>query len=525
MVRNLYKTVFKFITKNKLLAITLVFILLFGFWLRYENIKGANLVFDFDQTEDLFYTAKIAVDHNLPIIGRAIYGDPRIHHGVFYYYYNLLPFIVSSGSPFASAYWNSFFNVAALLIIFILSKSLFGKILPGILASVIAATSFEFIKFSNWLTIDTVAIFMVPLFYLGLWRYFQGKKWGLALCVTSLGLSIQTDLTFLYLIPIFLIYWTVFKPQLPSLKLFLISISAFIATTSTMILTEIKLNFAGVKTLLKFHSTFAETNLPYIDRLHLFWQDFGINFSNNLLPQRKDLGIFLATAILLTVLYFLFRPKVTKQERFAIYFSLLYLFSPAITLLLGYHQKPWFLIGSPPAIALISGYTISKLKYSILILAIMIVIVSSNINIILTRPLKAYELFDSIYDSSSYLDYQIKVIDYTYQAAAGKPFAINAVTYPLYYNGMWAYLYNWYGKGHFGFVPGWLGGDQLHPYDLLPKASGKEKYFYILISETSRIPEIYRNIGRAWGRENNQLIEEKVIGGFTILKYEKSQAL
>ncbi|MDP3758142.1 MAG: hypothetical protein Q8Q86_00325, partial [Candidatus Daviesbacteria bacterium] len=404
-------------------------------------------------------------------------------------------------------------------------KHMFKSILPGILTAVIVAVSFEFIKFSNWLTIDTVTIFTVPLFYLGLWLFFKKRGWGLILSAVSLGLSIQADLTFLYLIPIFVIYLLIFKPQVLNLKLSILSLVAFIATVSTLILTEIKLNFAGVKTLLNFSSNFGETKLSYGERLQLFLQDFGINFSNNLFPTRPDLGIFIAAIIILIPLYFLFRPKLAKQEKFAIIFLLLYLFSPAITLLLGYHQKPWFLIGLPPAIALISGYAISKLKFSLLILGAILAIVLSNATMVLNRPSKAYQLFDSIYDSTSYMDYQLQVVDYTYKSAAGQSFAINAVTYPLYYNGMWAYLYNWYGKQNFGYVPGWLGGDQLHPYDLLPKATGKEKYFYMLISETSRIPEIYKNIGRNWAKEKGELIEEKTINGFTVQKYAKPQAI
>lgn len=507
---------------KKILILFLLLFFFFGLWLRFENIKGNNIVFDYDQNEDMFYTYKIAVDHQLAIIGRAIYGDPRIHHGVFYYYYNLIPFIFSKGNFFASVYWNIFFNTTTLLTIFFLSKSIFKKNLPAILAAAIVAASSEFIKFSSWLTIDTVAISLVPLFYLGLWEYYQKKKWGLILSAAALGFSIQTDLSLIYLIPIFIIYWVIFKPKIPTLRLLLISIFIFSATISTLIMTEIKLNFIGVKTMLNFSSTFNETQLPYADRLRLFLQDFGTNFANNLFPDQPSLGSYIAGVVILITLYFLFRKNVEKTEKYGIYFLLLYLVSPAITLLLGYHQKPWFLIGIPPAVALIAGYVIAKFKYFFLILPVILIIIFSNINFVQSRPQKAYRQFGSIYDSTSYLAYQLAAIEYTYKSSAGKPFAINAVTYPLYYNGMWAYLYNWYGKSHFGFTPAWLGGDQLHPYDLLQKPTGKEKYFYLLISETGRIPEIYKNKGKIWGQNHGIFIEEKKIDspdGFTIQKY------
>ncbi|MBI3103946.1 hypothetical protein HYZ05_03315 [Candidatus Daviesbacteria bacterium] len=503
-----------------IILLTLSLIFTFGVFLRYKNIAGYNIVFDYDQIEDQLYTYTIALDRNLAIIGRAVYGDPHLHHGVFYYYYNLIPFLLSSGNFLISVYWNIFFNASSALILFIFAKLIFKKSLPALLAAIIAASSFEFIKFSNWLTIDTVAIILVPLFFLGLWNYYEHKKWGLILSAVTGGLSIQTDLSFLYLILILIIYWFVFRPKIPDLKLLLLSALSFLVVISTLILTEIKLNFAGVKTLLNFSNISEATSLSYTERLHLFFEDFLTNFTNNLFPQKPELGIFLAGAVILTLAYFLFSNKTPRQEKKGIYFLLIYLFAPATTLLIGYHDKPWFLIGLPPAIALISGYAISKLNNLYLIIPIIFLIIGSNTNIILQRPNEAYKLFDNIYDSTSYLKYQLQVVDYTYLASGGQPFAINAVTYPLYYNGMWAYLYSWYGKSRYQYLPGWLGGDQLHPYDLLPKVN-EEKIFYMIISETARIPDIYKNQGKFWALKRGKLIEEKIFTGFTVLKMEK----
>ena len=500
----------------------LILILFFGFFLRYQNIQPFNIVLDFDQYEDLYYTYKLVQDHDPLIIGRAVYGDARLHHGVFYYYYNFIPFLISNGSIFVSAYWNSIFNLSSALIIFILAKSLLGKMIPSLIAAFIVAFSFEIIKFSNWLTIDTPSIFILPLFYLGLWKYYKGKNWGLIISSISLGLAFQTDLSTLYLIPVSLIFWIFFRPKIPNFKLFSVSILSFIITISTLVLTEIKLNFSGIKYLLNFSNTFYDaTKLSFVERVSAFVEDFSNNFSNNLFPQRPDLGIYLAALVLLVTLYFLTNKKIKKDEKIAIYFMLLYLFSPAVTLILGYHDKPWFLIGLPGAIALISGYAISKLKYAVLIIPAVFIIGLNNTKMILDRPNDAYNLFDTIYDSTSSMRSQIDVVTYTYENSERKPFAINAVTYPLYYNGMWAYLYSFYGKKTFGHIPTWLGGDQLHPYDLLPHSYGDEKIFYMIISETARIPDVFKNKGRVWGEDFGKQIEEKKFNSFTVLKYEK----
>lgn len=496
---------------SKTLKFALLLIFVVGIVLRLIYIQDANIIFDFDQIEDQFYTYKLAVDRDPLIIGRAVYGDARLHHGVFYYYYNLIPFLLSSGNFFVSVYWNIFFNTATLLLIFFLAKSIWQKNLPVILSAFIAAFSFEMIKFSSWLTIDTISIFTTTLFYLGLWFFHKGKGWGLALALLSMGLSLQADLTFLYLIPVFVIFWIIFRPKIPGFKLAFISALIFLASISTLILTEIKLNFAGVKTLLSFSATFEAAKLTYLERLNLFAHDFFASFSSNLFPQQQSLGWLIGTAVILGIL--------SKQKKDGVIFLMLYLFSPAILLPLGYHDKPWFLIALSPAVALLSGYAISRLKF-FLILPMVFIIGISNLKLIANPPQPAFKFFDDIYDETSYLKYQLQVIDYTYSAAEGKNFAINTVSYPLYYNGLFAYLYNWYGREKYGFTPTWLGGDQLHPYDLLPKSFRGEKIFFMIISETVRIPEVYKNLGRRWGSEFGKLVEEKKFSGFTVLKYD-----
>jgi hypothetical protein len=519
------QTVFK-IGKDKqkfLTAFILFLIIAFGLSLRFINIGGNNLVLDYDQLEDQLYTYTIAVDHKLAIIGRAVYGDPRLHHGVFYYYYNLIPFFISGGSLFASTYWNIFLNAASGIVIFILAFLLFSKRLPGLISAFIATSSFEFIKFSNWLTIDTPAIFLIPLFYLGLAGILKKKNWGFLLSSLSLGLAIQSDLSLIYLIPVSLIFVIIFRPPIPKFKILFISTLIFLFTISTLILTEIKLHFAGVLALLNFSNTFSGVvKLNFGQRISLFLDDFFKNFSSNLVPQRPNLGIYLAILAILAVLYHLFSKKTKKEEKSAIIFLLFYLLSPAITLILGYHDTPWFLIGLPGAIALICGYAISKLKL-FLIIPLLFAIGFTNASMIFTRPNEAYKLFDNFYDKTSYLSYQLKAVDYTYRNSNGQPFSINAVTCPLYYNAMWAYLYNWYGKDRYGYTPTWLGGDQLHPYDLLTKSNETEKVFYMIISDTPKIQEWSKDEGKIWAKDHGKLIEEKEMEGFTILKMEKEE--
>ncbi len=52
------------------------------------------------------------------------------------------------------------------------------------------------------------------------------------------------------IIPVFILLWLILRPKFPSLKTFSYSLLALSFTLSTMIATEIKFRFAGIKSLI-----------------------------------------------------------------------------------------------------------------------------------------------------------------------------------------------------------------------------------------------------------------------------------
>ena len=58
------------------------------------------------------------------------------------------------------------------------------------------------------------------------------------------------------------------------------------------------------------------------------------------------------------------------------------------------------------------------------------------------------------------MDDQLTLIDQTYKTANGEKFSISTLTNPFGYNTTWAYLYSWYGKKKYGYIPHFFGPDQ-----------------------------------------------------------------
>ena len=57
-----------------------------------------------------------------------------------------------------------------------------------------------------------------------------------------------------------------------------------------------------------------------------------------------------------------------------------------------------------------------------------------------------------------------KVIDFCYSRAQGRDFALNSLTVPLYINTTWNYLFEWYGKQKYHYLPVWGGGKTAEGY-------------------------------------------------------------
>ena len=518
-MKNLRKGCLKFcdyIKSNPKTIIPLV-IFLFALALRILSFYPDRMVFGYDQVEDLLNTKKIVKYHDLVIIGRTVTGNPSIHHGALFFYYMIPPFILGGGNPAIVAVWNSIFNSLSVVILFILGFKLFGSYKAATLTAILAAVSYQSVQYAGWLSNPTTLVFLVPLFFLCLWSYYKGSNRSLIFSFALLGLIIQSQIFMLYLVFVIPVYWFVLKPKFPNLKTSLLSALALIAGLSTMILTEFKVKFAGVNTLLHFSTNFDEAKTSLLVRLNSFAVNFIKTFSLNIWP---DGGIyakaFSLLIIFLFIVYIVFWKN--KKDLTGVRFLLIYILSSFLMLPFGYHKQPWTFIGIIPAVALFAGYIFSKINNKIVLTVIIAFISFVNIRYIFES--RSNLDFYIRQEPPSILSNQIGVMDYTYRESEGEPFSINSVTYPLYSNTYWSYHYPWYGIKKYGYLPSWRGGDQLYPYNSLPGSAGSEKYSYMIIDNSSSIPLVHRLAGKQWAAKNGKLVKEIDIGGYTVIKME-----
>lgn len=488
-------------------------IFIFGFVVRLLSVLPYNTIIGFDQARDLFSATTIFRDHNLAIIGPTAGNNPNLHHGILFIYYLIPGLVLFNGNPIGAVIFNSFFNSLSVFVIYLLGKEMFNRKV-GLIAAIISAISFYFVQFSGWLSNPTGTFITLPIFFYGLWKYYKGKSWGLVLAAFFLGLTIQFELFFVYLIPTTIIIYFALKPKLPNFKLLLISIFAFMFATASMIATEIKYNFGGIKALLNAGELVGGEKKSFFEIFINFLQEKWETFYLNIWPQEKEIGSVIGILAVLYLIYKIIRIQ-KVEDRKPIIFLLIWFFSPAIMFLLGQHNAPWFFIGRPAAAILIAAYLISKLN-NFLITAVLIFIISVNLMAIKDSYGKGQELLGP--DKAGLMVDQIKAIDYTYKSSVGENFQINTLTNPLYVNAVWGYQYYWYGRNNYRYLPTFAGGDQLFPYNSLQKPSGSEKYLYLLIDTTNRIPPQYRKEMLNWADNISNLEETRFFGGIEVQK-------
>lgn len=447
---------------------------------RIYSVFPYNTIIGFDQARDFFDAYTMVQTHHPRIIGPTAGNNPNLHHGIAFIYYLAVPIALIGPNPMNAVYFNILIQSSLVFILSYFSWELFKNRSASITTAVMTAFSYHLTQFSGWLSNPTVTLVTVPLYYLSLWKYRTNEHW-LFLAAFALGASIEFELFFIYLIPVFVLYLFLFRPKLPTIKTAFISIVIFMATTSTMIATEIKYSFSGVIDLLTAGSNVGG-NLPFWNRLHFFSTQLGDQLSLSLAPVFPPL-----LAVVICIAIYIKTKSKTHRESLA--FLYLYVASPALMLFLGAHNAPWFLIGLPPAVITLYAYLFSRAKLpGYIVLAVLIGIgffkTSANVN-------SGQKLLEP--DQSAILSRQVAAIDYTYKNANGEIFAIDTVTNPLYVNAVWAYSYLWYGRTKYGYQPRWLGGDQLPPYNTLTNANGDEKFLFLIEDTTVRIPQVYRD--------------------------------
>lgn len=440
-----------FFKKKQTLILSVIFLFAVAIRLLYFP---DNTYFGFDQARDAYAVKEILGGH-LKIVGPPT-ANGIFHHGVLYYYIFAPFYLLSGGDPSVVSLFLRVLNAAGIFILYPLVLVLFGEA-AAVAAAFLFAISYEQTQFALFLNHPSLAVISVLIFYLGLaYWIFKQKRQGFYLALFGLGLSIQFEFVEIQLIAVFLLFLLVFKQSTVKLKLknILIGLLALLIPLASYIISEAAHKFVIIKQIPVLIPANSEVSgllsNKFSNLLFILSRHFTDNLiSNNILVVIMGL-IFLITFIVLIT------KNIYKKE---LLFLALWLVGGLLVYFFINNDAYFYNTGTSIALLIFAAFLLSKL-YNLnrwLVASIIILVSLSNIYLITkNNPLGPNQKINP--QIGLLLNDEKKIVDVIYEQANGQEFAVNALTMPYNINTTWSYLFEWYGRKKYGYVPVW-GGD------------------------------------------------------------------
>ncbi len=519
------------IKKSSLLI--LLGIILLGTLLRLMYFQ--HLTFGYDQARDAFQSISILKDLHPKIIGpttdiRGLFHSPL-------YWYIISPFyFFSGGDPAIARIPMIFINILNIVFIYFLTKKLFNNEKISLLCSLFMSVSFEAVQYARWLSNPPPAILTTAIFFYGLWLVLKNKPIGLPLMILTWGFSVDFQFFLLYQI-IFILFAFIYlfftnKETIISSfrRYYLLYILSFLPWIF-YIASEIKFKFQGLTALLGFFTKKEDSGFYIPQKLFTFINSLIKNIYVNLLGTRAEFSqiqtIVAFLILLIVIIYPLYKIFVIKKDRAPLLLLLAWFLSPIFIYPIENNHSYFLNIGNIYPLIILVVYVICDVGNNlrnktgeILVAFVMILLVCVNLNFIL-RDNKNGETLFSVQNRQDLFD-EKKVMDYIYEDNKTRDYAINTVTNPLLMNTTWAYLFDWYGKSKYGYMPHWVG----YPLDSFGKEiqfsdekwNQNSKNFYLIIEPKPGIPDDYIDAYIKYENTRSIIVETKKIGTFTVEK-------
>lgn len=418
--------------------------------------------YSYDQARDAFLSQEILTG-NLKIVGPPT-DLQVVFHGPLYYYVSAIFYLLSKDPRFVVICF-AILNILSAIPLGYLVYKMFGSKLTAWVFLLLFALSPELIFYGRFLSNVSLVIPSLSLGFTAL--YFISKKRMAVLAGIGLGLAAQAEFFLLSLFPLTLIFLALNRQSKKNIAIFSTS---YLLSISPYFLAELKFKFRGLLTFLEFSGS---SHSGPVEILNRFVFGFSSLFARNYFSV-PPLVIFI---VILISLVFLF-------QKYKSPFSLLAFYLLAVVPLFIFTSPGpiFFMIGSLiPLLIIISSSVSSKPVFGLILV---IIIVLNN----LPRAVRGVEA-DATFTGSEtgmILRDEMAALDSIY--AYGGNLSYNSITSPLYMNTTWSYLFNWYGKQKYGFIPMWHGNNQIGVVGALANkpSTGNEDFDALIIE--NRVP-------------------------------------
>ncbi len=470
----------------------LFILFLFAFALRIWFVSDHNIIFWFDQARDAIQATQLW-QGNLKLMGPSASGtNDTVYHGVLYYYLIAPWYGIFGGDPTWASYFLGFLGALAIPLNYWLGHSITKNKSIALVFALLLSVSSQAIVLSTLLGNPTIALVAFPLFFLSTWKIFydnqQSNRWWLVMGL-SYGWLVQAAIWLfpLIFVPLISLYFLYLRDQKSlktqiSISSILLAVCVALLMTSSMIATQIRLAYSGTFTLERM----AEGNSGHERATMYLLNDYLLAYG------KKITSVYFPSHAIVALLIFgfcisQFHKLDTKKRQF---YMLLFLSPILISLVFPRNNNHFFFMIDIPLYLLLIE-TIRSLQFprkKMQVVILILVFISSNMLELQYLRKNHLSTFDTW---GSSLKDSLALVEYTYESSVGEPFSIDTYTEAYRYNTIWSYLYSWYGKTKFGYIPRFTGTSQIGMihYNLLPESSGTESSHFAIVQPNVVLPQ------------------------------------
>lgn len=428
---------------------TILIILTLGVIYRLFLTSGGNFLFNMDNARDFLDVREMVELNKLRLTGpnSAIEG---LYNGPAWYYLLLIPYVITQGNPYGAILME--------IILWVIGGWFLLKLVLEFSKWLLVPIGLVWVA-SNYIVLTNLYSFnpnpvtlLTPVFVYSLVKFLEHKKvwiiltWFLAGAFFNFEMNIGIWLPLIIFTSVYLV-----KKNLLKSKYFWTGALMFITFLMPQILFDYKHDFIMSKGVLRFLSESKGGSFDILKKINSIYVSFYNVFEATLMNQK------LLTSVTLVLMIPTIKSFLSKKNKniTAIVISIFILIPFVGYVILPVSVNPWHLGGVTVAFLIFVAFallTIWKINFfgKLLTLTLSFFLILFSIFNIINFFVNDFGKPSS--DPSLYKN-EIAAIDYVYKYASGKNFRV--YTYlPSVYDYPYQYLFWWYGKKTYGYIPG-----------------------------------------------------------------------
>lgn len=453
-----------------------------GILVRGIEVLNKNFVFGFDHGREYLMVKEIVDGHHMRLIGTPLgagsAGIQGIFHGPGYYYFLAIPYVLFAGDPYGGVVLMFVFGVLALAVVFFLLYKLFGTF-GALLGTSLMALSPPIIAQSRFIWSPYPSTLFIALAFLFTYLIKKGSKY-IFLAAFFSAFVYNFELAIAVPLSITLVIYVIFVLKFRELKKFALLIFGFVFALLPMILFEVRHNFMAVNGLFTYLSGGSNAkghDVGFLANIADHFRSFVYSFSGTFPQQNLIQPIILLFILVFPFLLFIKNEKKEQTKEFYKYIVLLPFVTFFVLAFLRNTVYEYYLYHLNIVYILILVYGFLKAiqkKHALFIVCISLVLsIYAYYGLANNYKMFTYDIKD--YGGDAKIKGKIAAIDYIYKDAADTKFNVLVFSPPVY-TYPYDYLFQWYGKSKYGYVPG----------------SEKKGTLYLLIEKDSAKPWSYK---------------------------------